>query len=50
VHRSRNIGKAMLARALRDHTYALRAAEVDAILHEAVTTRNRREAQVSAAD
>jgi spore maturation protein CgeB len=50
VHRSRNIGKAMLARALRDHTYALRAAEVDAILYEAVTTRSRREAQVSAAD
>ncbi|MFB3814650.1 MAG: glycosyltransferase [Terriglobales bacterium] len=35
VHRARQIGAAMRQRALRDHTYALRAAQVDALLKAA---------------
>lgn len=48
--RAREIAQAMLARARREHTYALRAAQVDAILRQAISSRARTEAQVSAAD
>jgi spore maturation protein CgeB len=50
AHRAREIGQAMLTRALRDHTYSLRAAQVDGILRAAATSRSDVQSQVSAAD
>jgi spore maturation protein CgeB len=50
AHRARDIGQAMLSRALRDHTYSLRAAQVDGILREAAGSRSDVQSQVSAAD
>lgn len=48
--RALGIGQAMFARARREHTYALRAAQVDTILRQAMSNRDHREAQTSAAD
>lgn len=48
--RARELGEAMLSRALRDHTYGLRAREVHSILSEALADRRASQAQVSAAD
>jgi len=46
--RARQIGAAMRERALRDHTYTLRAAEVDRILKDACIEHERQSLPVSA--
>jgi spore maturation protein CgeB len=50
VSRAREIGRAMLKRALHDHTYALRATQLDTILREAAAGREAKQLEVSAAD